>query len=241
VIPTRDTLVDLLELQRFDSAIDRLTARMRHLPEQGELERLEEQLSRLESVIGEQQAMVDDIAARQRRLDHDIELLTAKVKAEEAKLYSGSIANPKELTDIQREVESIRRRISGLEDDDLEVMEEREGAEARLRVLLDEAATLRVRIEQARVARDEAAGDVAEKLDVAKREQLDWRPKFDAELLSLYDSIRAAKGGVGVAALIGGVCQGCHMRLPAQEVERIRQATGLVRCDECRRLLVVRD
>jgi predicted nucleic acid-binding Zn-ribbon protein len=29
------------------------------------------------------------------------------------------------------------------------------------------------------------------------------------------------------------------MRLPAQEVERVRNAEGLIRCDECRRILVV--
>jgi predicted nucleic acid-binding Zn-ribbon protein len=58
--------------------------------------------------------------------------------------------------------------------------------------------------------------------------------------LSLYDSIRASKNGVGAAALVGGTCQGCHTQLPAREVERMRAEGGLQRCDNCRRILVVR-
>ncbi|MGH2722395.1 MAG: C4-type zinc ribbon domain-containing protein [Actinomycetota bacterium] len=39
--------------------------------------------------------------------------------------------------------------------------------------------------------------------------------------------------------MVDGSCQGCHMRLPSQEYERVRDATGLIRCDECGRILVV--
>ena len=62
---------------------------------------------------------------------------------------------------------------------------------------------------------------------------------IDPGLLHVYDEIRTARGGIGAAAMVDGVCQGCHMRLPAQEAERVRSAEGLIRCDECRRILVV--
>jgi predicted nucleic acid-binding Zn-ribbon protein len=59
------------------------------------------------------------------------------------------------------------------------------------------------------------------------------------ELVALYEKIRAAKGGVGAAALEQGTCQGCHTKLPAREVERLRAEGGLQRCENCRRILVV--
>lgn len=232
-------LADLLELQRVDSTIDRLTTRRRALPEQAELDDLQEGIAALEREIGDQQAVVDEVALRQRRLDNDIELLSAKIRSEQARLYSGQIANPKELTDIQREVESLKRRVSGLEDADLEVMEERENAEQRLAELNDEFRRRHEAAKEATERRDRASAELDARLEAARAEREVWRPKIDSGLFGLYDDLRSAKGGVGAAAMVDGVCQGCHMRLPAQEMERVRHAEGLVRCDECRRILVV--
>lgn len=237
--PSRGALLQLLELQKVDSTIDRLQARLRNLPEQAELDNLEEGLAGLEKSIGEQQAILDDIVMRQGKLEADIEMISSKVESESAKLYSGQIANPKELAGIQDEIEGLKRRRSSLEDSDLEVMEEREGADSRLNPLNDEAAEVRRKIEEAIVRRDQASADIDRQLAAAQQERGEWVPKIDPELLERYDDLRAAKAGVGAAALIGGVCQGCHMRLANQEVERVRKAEGLIFCDECRRILVV--
>lgn len=231
--------MDLLELQRVDSTIDRLEARRRNLPEQAELENLEVRLAELEKSVGEQQATVDDVLMRQSKLDTEIEMIAAKVSKEDARLYSGQIASPKELADLQEEIQSLKRRKSNLEDSDLEVMEEREGAEKQLDTLKQEVAEVRTLIEVATAARDRASMEIDEQLASARAERGEWVPKFESELLGLYDDLRASKGGVGAAALLDGVCQGCHMRLPNQEVERVRKAEGLIRCDECRRILVV--
>jgi predicted nucleic acid-binding Zn-ribbon protein len=59
------------------------------------------------------------------------------------------------------------------------------------------------------------------------------------DLLKLYDQLRASKGGVGAAALEAGTCQGCHTKLPAKEIERLKAQGGLQRCDNCRRILVI--
>jgi predicted nucleic acid-binding Zn-ribbon protein len=236
---SRETLKELLELQKIDSTIDRLEARRRNLPEQAELDALADRLASLERAIGEQQAVVDEIARRQHKLEGEIDMISAKIEREEGKLYGGEIANPKELSDLQEEVVSLKRRRSNLEDQDLEVMEEREQAEKELAPLLEEAKEVRNAIEAARNRRDHANADLIAHLNQAKEERTQWAPKFDPELLGLYDSLRASKGGVGAAALTDGVCQGCHMRLPAQEYERVRKSEGLIRCDECRRILVV--
>jgi predicted nucleic acid-binding Zn-ribbon protein len=238
---SREKLIELLELQKIDSTIDRLDARRRALPEQAELERLEDQLSKAEAAYAEQQSIVDEIAARQRKLDGDIEIVTTKIGRDESRLYSGEFTNPKELSDLQSEVESLKRRKSSLEDQDLEVMEEREQAEKVLTPLKEEIEQLGSKIEEATVRRDRAAGETSTKLEEARVEREQWPPRFDDELVELYDSLRASKGGVGAAALIDGTCQGCHMRLPSQEYEAVRKSQGLVFCDECRRILVVME
>jgi predicted nucleic acid-binding Zn-ribbon protein len=238
---SREQLIDLLELQKIDSTIDRLEARRKALPEQAELERLEDRLSQAEAAFAEQHAIVDEIAAEQRKLDGDIEIVETKIKKDEGRLNSGEFTNPKELTDLQSEVDSLKRRKSSLEDQDIEVMERREEAEKVLAPLVQQIEELRKAIDDATERRDRAAGETQTQLEAARAEREHWPPKFDPELLNLYDNLRASKGGVGAAALIDGTCQGCHMRLPSQEYERVRASEGLVFCDDCRRILVVME
>jgi predicted nucleic acid-binding Zn-ribbon protein len=60
------------------------------------------------------------------------------------------------------------------------------------------------------------------------------------ELLDEYERLRGLLAGVGVAKLVGNRCEGCHLTLPAMEIDRIRHLPPdeKVYCDECGRLLV---
>jgi predicted nucleic acid-binding Zn-ribbon protein len=63
-------------------------------------------------------------------------------------------------------------------------------------------------------------------------------PSFDEDLLDLYEDLRRQKRGVGAAALVDGVCQGCHQKLSAMELSRLKKVQGVKRCEYCRRILV---
>jgi predicted nucleic acid-binding Zn-ribbon protein len=236
---SRASLLRLLELQKVDSTLDRLEGRLRNLPEQAALDALEERLAALDAELAETKLALDGAVMRQKRLDHEVDTLGQKITAESNRLYSGVVKNAKELTDLSREVDALKRRREMLEDNDLVAMEERETVEKQFRALTDERAGLVAEIDVARAARDGAAGEVGVALAAAREERTRQAPAIDPELLALYDRIRSTRNGVGVAAMIDGVCQGCHMRLPFQEAERVRAATGIIRCDECQRLLVV--
>ena len=85
-----------------------------------------------------------------------------------------------------------------------------------------------------------AVAGIDEELAEARGERGTWVPRFDAGLLGLYDRLRDQMiDHVAAAPLVDGSCQGCHMRLPSQEYERVRDSAGLIRCDECGRILVV--
>lgn len=236
---SRASLLRLLELQKVDSTIDRLEGRLRNLPEQAALDALQARLAELDVEIAERQVALNDAQTRQKRLDHEVDTLGQKITAESNRLYSGVVKNAKELSDLSREIEALKRRKDTLEDNDLAVMEEREGIEKELAVLGDQRSGLVAEIDQARAARDAASGEVGVALVAAQAEHAAKLPSIDPELKTLYDRIRASHNGVGVAGMVDGVCQGCHVRLPYQEAERVRTATGVIRCDECQRLLVV--
>jgi predicted nucleic acid-binding Zn-ribbon protein len=242
MVPTEvdsSALTRLLDVQSEDSAIARLTHRKETLPEAQRLSELRDRLGELraDDEIAAKQAQ--EAAREQDRLEGEIQILDQKVQREEGRLYSGSVSNPKELKALQDEVGMLKRKRSELEDALLEAMVQREQADATVESLnqetestaREEAAVTEVveslnrdidsELASHRSSREEAAGDVPD------------------DVLSLYEKLRADKGGVGAAALHGDTCEGCHTALPAVEVERLRAEGGLQRCDNCRRILVV--
>jgi uncharacterized protein len=240
VDPSRESLIELLELQKVDSRIDRLVHRLHNLPEAAELEQLEARRTELRTSIGAAQAVVTEHTRHQTRLETEIDAISAKVKIEDLRLYGGTVTSPRELASLQSEVEALRRRQTTLEDEDLEVLEARESAEKKLAALEAEAATLDASIVETTGRRDVAVAGIEAELTEARGERQALVPRFDAGLLGLYERLRSSMlGGVAAAALADGTCQGCHMRLPSQEYERVRDSTGLVRCGECNRILVV--
>jgi predicted nucleic acid-binding Zn-ribbon protein len=81
--------------------------------------------------------------------------------------------------------------------------------------------------------------DVANGLTDRRAERRALAPAVDDELLELYEDLRSSKKGVGAARLVDGVCQGCHQKLSAVELDHIKRSEGVRRCEYCRRILVI--
>ena len=60
------------------------------------------------------------------------------------------------------------------------------------------------------------------------------------DLLADYERIRGTRAGIGIARLEHGTCQGCHIKLSAVELDRIKGLPDDARitCEECGRILV---
>ena len=65
-------------------------------------------------------------------------------------------------------------------------------------------------------------------------------PKISSELVNLYEKVCGQTGGVGAALLLGNMCDGCRIQMNAIELDRVRamDLEEVVRCEECRRILV---
>ena len=122
----------LLQLQAHDSAIDRLEHRRASLPEDARLAELGDALAAVGQLTAEREGTLATVQRSQVRLEHEIDAITAKAEAEEARAVSGRVTSPKELTAIQEEVAGLKRRKATLEDELLELMEQRETLEGEL-------------------------------------------------------------------------------------------------------------
>ena len=234
-----DVLARLLQLQEEDSAIKQLRHRRETLPEGRLLAEVRDQLAELEADLGIARKQHDELGREQSRLEGEVELLEQKIRKEEGRMYSGSVANPKELSALQFEVEMLKNKRAGLEDRLLDVMVQRDRASATLESLEGERSEVAGRENELDAVASSLAGEIDRELVRHDSQRAELAEEMPADLLALYERLRASKGGVGAAALKDGTCQGCHTKLPAREVERLKAEGGLQRCDNCRRILVV--
>ena len=228
----------LLELQEIDLASDRSRARREILESGEDVQAARERLGEAEAREAARALALDDVAREQRRLEGDVDSFGQRIAAEEKRLYDGSVANAKELESIQAEVTGVKGRRSRVEDQLLEVMERREQMEAELESGKGEVEEARGSLEAAQGSSAEELARIDEELRalVGRREAV--LPSMDPDLLELYEDLRRQKKGVGAAALVDGVCQGCHQKLSAVELDRLKRADGIRRCEYCRRILV---
>lgn len=229
----------LLELQELDLSIDRLGARRGEIESGEELRAGRQRMEGLEQRLGEVRMALDGINSEQQRLEGDVGKLTQKLEAEEKRLYDGSVANPKELEAIQAELRNLRDRRSRLEDGIIEQMERRENIEGGLPQLEAEVHEARDRVAEIETSAETELADIAKALEDRRVEREGLVAAFDEELLELYEELRGSKKGVGAAALVDGVCQGCREQLSPLERDRIKRVEGIRRCPHCRRILVL--
>jgi len=217
-----------------------------------EIEAKREALSRVESRLGESEALVEarlslareeqDLAELQRnqRLgEWELEDLRVKVAGLEEKLYGGSVKNPKELASLQEQVESLKRKRRALEDKVLDIMTEVETMQQRLIVRSGEVERLERdwREEQASLEREKA--ELTAALAMLDQKRKDLMSRIDAASLELYQALKDKRQGRAVAKVERGMCQGCRIVLPMSELQRARMGQELVQCSSCERILYV--
>ncbi len=230
----------LLRVQEHDTAVDRLRHRRATLPELAELAAVEKSLAAVESALSDASARLGVVAREQRRLEDDLAGTEARIADLERRLYSGVVTVPRELQAMQADLESLRRRRSTLEDDVLEAMATREPIDAEVASLEAERARLDGEGARLHAAVAEAQATIDAELAEEEARRRAAATGLPPDLTTLYEHLRARHGGVGAAPLVGARCGGCHLTLPATEVDRIRREPpeALVTCDQCGRILV---
>lgn len=229
----------LLELADLDAELDRLDHRGRTLPELAEVARLEGREAELRDAIVAGQTSVSDLAREQAKAESDVEQVRARADRDRRRLDAGQVSSPRELENLQSEIASLRRRQADLEDIVLDIMERREAADASLRSLSEENARLGSERAETVVRRDSALAEIAEHTAKLRERRSGVAAEVPQDVLALYERMHR-QHGVGAAALRHGRCEGCHLALNTVDLNRIRAADPdeVIRCEECRRILV---
>jgi predicted nucleic acid-binding Zn-ribbon protein len=180
-----------------------------------------------------------DLAREQAKAESDVESVRARADRDQKRLDSGQVSSPKDLANLQSEIASLKRRQDDLEEVVLEIMERREAADAEVAKLTAERESLTAAVAAIAERRDAALAEIDKELAEVRARRAGVAADIPADLLGLYEKLRE-QYDVGAAMLQHGRCQGCKVSLSIADLNAIRAAAPdeVVRCEECRRILV---
>ncbi|MFQ5997640.1 MAG: zinc ribbon domain-containing protein [Dehalococcoidales bacterium] len=213
-----------------------------------EIESNEQTLQRLNSQLGENRVLVETqtrLTSEQRRLDElkhqqhsaewEIDDLVSKITTTEEQLYSGRIKNPKELTNLQHEVELLKAKRDQLENRALEIMGQVELAEANVATTGSEFNKLEAEWHRQQQQLSVEIEALKSKLSVLGQKRQLISGEIEPQAVAVYDKLRKQKGQA-VAKVEQGICRGCRISLPSSELQQVRSG-NLVQCSSCGRIL----
>ena len=224
----------LYQLQETDS---HLREKLRFLKDA--VARLEhnEELSLAAAELATQQDGLEQARKQQRQLDWEVDDLTAKILAVNGKLYGGSVQNPKELMNLEQDVQGLKRHLKVREEVLLDAMGVAESSEAGVGSLRKQVEELTApwerERESLRVQKDDA------ELEIERLTQLRnlIRSEIGPDSTGLYDQLSRSKGAAVVKVELGR-CTGCNLTIPTGQWQKAR-AGEVVGCGSCRRILYV--
>lgn len=235
-----ESLEHLLQIQDRDKSIAALRHQKSNLPERQEIADLLEALSTLQKkkdfVSKELISKEDD----QQRLEDEVNAIEERVSEQEENLYSGEVSAIKDLQAIQGDIAGLQERKRLVEDQIIVVMEQIEPLKTLFDQLEIEEKTnteQQAELEAALLGKEQSIEKQIEDVEAERSElALDTSPA----LLEIYEKIRKQSGNIAVAQLNGMTCKGCHLDLPAVEVDRLKKLPPdqLVHCEECGCILV---
>jgi len=212
------------------------------------LESNEQALRQLASQLGESQAVVgarnefaserqclEELRRQQHAAEWEIDDLVNKLTTAEEKLYSGGVRNPKELTNLQHEVDELKARRSQLEDSALEIMDQVELAMTMVENMSGQLERLET---EWHGQQEQLSGEIQQlktTLYNLEHERQLLLTKIDPQSIEFYVELKKQKG-TAVAKVEQGVCHGCRISLPTTDLQQARSG-NLVQCSSCGRIL----
>ncbi len=229
---------NLLTLQEIDLEADRLHAELKDLLELKELSRkraaykkLKAEEARLIAARKDLEFELEDLERTQRETEQKVTI--AQHDAHVLKDY-------REVQDLEVELSLLAKQLDKLAFDQDAKRAEIDQARDREAYIIDYVAKFEASLlhdaQEVREAAQKLKGELAE-LEARRKKCVH---KLDEDVLARYDAVRAARGGVAVEKLEGGVPSACRMALTESSLADLARSGEIAECPYCHRILIQR-
>ena len=155
----------------------------------------------------------------------------------DSQLYGGALTNPRDLKILEQEASHARDLVEEWDAQLLELSVNEEESQARCQALEKQLADIRAAWELRSAELKENLGRLNADRESIGGKRNNLAATLESSSLQRYEGLRRAKGGVAVAKVERGLCQGCRMALPTQQQQRVRNGRQTVLCSTCGRIL----
>ena len=228
-----DQLPIILQLQEIDGEIDKLESEKKKIPI--ELQALEAELARHRERFQLESDKLEELKRERRSKERQLSVQQDKLEQYESQRLS--VRTNKEYTALESEIADLEESNSAIEDEILELMisideatDEIEGAKNELDAQEDKFKRRREKLlSDLRGLDRQIAGWNGKRGDFLK--------KISPVLMRKYDNWRKRRGSSLVAVIHGQTCGGCHLTLPLQLINEVREKKKIYTCNSCGRIL----
>ena len=223
----------LFRLQQVDRQIDRALARLDSIQKTLENDKdLKTAQTRYETA---NDANLRALHAM-KNAEAEVNGLKIKIEQAESSLYGGSVKNPKELQDLQKDIVSLKKHLVTLEERELESMLVSESTGAELEKVKTDLELIQARLGNEHKKLIDEKNELTRQLESLGQEREASLAPIDVSLLASYEELRKQKRGVAVAEVEDGACASCGTTLNAALQQNAR-SQKLAYCPSCGRIL----
>ena len=226
-------LKKLIRLQAVDLAIQELRATTGVFPAKSKA--LDEKLSNALAGVERVKEAIRNNQSGRKELESKVTDLEAKISKYREQLMS--VKTNEEYKAMVKEIDYSQEAISKVEDQILTLMEASEtlaqdlkAAESVLREDEKIVQTDRVSLEKINL-KDTAT------LEANIEERLGLEKEVSADILTHYERVRSARGGIALASASDEACDVCNVRMRPQVFQEVRRNDNIIACESCRRIL----
>lgn len=228
-----EAIEKLLILQERDLRIERLTAELEQIPAQRAA--LQGRTSSSQAALDAAKKRVMEIESRRKELELEVKALKERID----KYSNQQLLTKKndEYRALANEIENCKQQITGIEDREIECMEETEAAQRSVK-------SAQAVADGARKDMESQVGELDQRETTLKSELAEVETARDAAAalvesaaMNRYQRLLDGKGGRVVVGIQHGVCGGCHMLLPTQVRVQVRGNQEVITCPNCARIL----
>lgn len=224
----------LYQLQKLDSRLDFINNRIKHIDS---IIGGDARVKQAEDLLSNKKAIFGSLQTRLRDIEEVIKEKRVKIEQSEASLYGGGIKNPKELQDVQKEIDSIKANILKLEESQLEIMLDVEVAEDVISSAEEDLKTITSDVFGQHSQLIKEKDELGKELSNLEKEKSVVTGQISQEEHELYENLRKKYKGIAVAVIEDNCCSVCGVALTPAECQAAKSPTSLKYCTSCGRLL----
>lgn len=224
----------LFQLQQIDSKIEYIKNRLNKI---AHILESDEKVNQAENYAKNSKLSLRLAQKSLCEIEEIVKEVRTKIEISESKLYSGKISNPKELQDLQKEVISNKRRLSSLEDKQLDAMLILEQTEQENQKSQERLANVSITFENQKTILNNEINQLDDTLERLQKERFATIGSISQENQTIYNTLREKKRGLAVSKIEDGACAACGVILRPAELQRAQSPDKIMRCSSCGRLL----